>query len=441
VKSRPHFINALFNLAGGASAGLMVLVLPYLLNRVLSQSDYAVWVLGFQAALYVPMFGLGIHQLLNRGIAHHLARNEGDQLDRNLASGLVVVLALAVTAFCFVLIASLFVAQLTQANANQDLGISQVWMIVGSAASLGLLSLFFFGCFGGQQRYEWENLYKAIISIGFITLILGGLGLGLVIDPSALSQMYFAVICIGLLFLIWRFAKQSQLRIPTLKDWHFPTAKSYMRGMYGLSIWQVGILMVSGFDVWIVAKVDFAAVPGYSIALSFLVFLSGTIAAVAGPFLPRFSAELARTNHGQFKPLFLSYQGKLILLIVAIFIGLLLLPYPFWLLLLKDSAPVFNLVFPILLLATCLRLMTILYALSVVAANAQHRVILSPLSEGVINIASSILLAYWLGPIGVAIGTLIGSVACLSFHALYNIPRTTDVIPLTPLSLICPWKT
>lgn len=441
MKSRPHYINALFNLAGGASSGLMVLVLPYLLNRILSQSDYAVWVLGFQAALYVPMFGLGIHQLLNRAIAHHLERDEHDYLNRNLASALVIVMVLAAAAFCFVLVGGKFVTQIIHANANQDLDIAQIWLMVGGAASLGLLSLFFFGCFGGQQRYEWENLYKAIVSIGFVSMILGGLGCGFVIDPSNLCQMYFAAICMGLSFLVWRFTKQSQLSLPTLRDWHFPTAKSYVRGMYGLSIWQVGILMVSGLDLWIVAKVDFSAVPGYSIALSFLVFLSGTIAAIAGPFLPRFSAELSQANHGQFRMLFLSYQGKLIILISAIFIGLLLLPYSVWQFLLKDSTPIFYLVFPILLLATCLRLMTILYALSVVAANAQHRIVLSPILEGVINVISSIFLAYWLGPIGVAIGTLIGSVACLAFHALYNIPRTTDVVPLTSLSLIYPWKT
>lgn len=440
VKSRSHHINALFNLAGGASAGLMVLVLPFLLNRMLSQSDYAAWVLGFQAALYVPMFGLGVHQLLNSAIAQHLARAEYDHLERHLASGLVIVAILASLALFFVLVGSFFVMDLAKTSTNQDLSIVQVWLVVGGAASLGLFSLFFFGCFGGQQRYEWENLYRAIISIGFITLILLSLGLGYSIHPIILSQLYFAAICTGLLFLLWRFARQPHLPIPKPKNWHFPTVKSYVRGMYGLSIWQVGMLMVSGFDVWIVAKVDFGAVPGYSIALSFLVFLSGSIAAIAGPCLPRFSAELSLVNHGQFRAIFLSYQGKLIILIGALCVGLLILPQSIWFFLLKDSALTFNAVFPILLLATCLRLVTILYALSVVAANIQHRIILSPLLEGVINLFTSIVLAYWLGPIGVAIGTLIGSVACLAFHALYNIPRTLDSIPLTPLALICPWK-
>jgi len=286
----------------------MVLVLPYLLNRILSQSDYAVWVLGFQAALYVPMFGLGIHQLLNRAIAHHLARDEHDQLHRNLASGLGIVMILSALAFCFVLIGSQFVTQIANADAVQDLGIQSVWMNVGIAASLGLLSLFFFGCFGGQQRYEWENLYKAMISIGFIALTLGALMAGVGLTPTLLSLLYLATIVVGLLFLAWRFSFQAQLEFPKLMDWHFPTAKSYFRGMYGLSFWQIGMLMVSGFDVWIVGKFDFAAIPGYAIGLSFLVFLGGSISAIAGPSLPRFSAEVGQVNLGLFKQLFLAHQ-------------------------------------------------------------------------------------------------------------------------------------
>lgn len=440
MKSRPHRVNALFNLAGGASAGFMVLVLPYLLNRILSQSDYAVWVLGFQAALYVPMFGLGIHQLLNRAIAHHLARDEHDQLHSNLASGLGIVMILAILAFCFVLIGSQFVTQIANADAGQDLGIESVWMKVGGAASLGLLSLFFFGCFGGQQRYEWENLYKALISIGFITLILGALTMKIALTPNLLSLLYLATILIGLLFLAWRFSSQAQLQLPKPSDWHSPTAKSYLRGMYGLSVWQIGMLMVSGFDVWIVAKFDFAAVPGYAIALSFLVFLSGSISAIAGPSLPRFAAELGRPQHGRFKQLFLAHQKKLITLIGLLLVILMAMPDSLWYYLLKDSAATFNQVFPILLLATCIRLMSVLYALAIIGANAQHRIVLSPLLEGVINLVGSIGLAYYLGSIGVALGTLLGSFICLAFHALYNVPRTADVIPLTPLSLIYPWK-
>ena len=64
----------------------MVLVLPFLLNRVLNQYDYSVWVLGFKVALYVPIFRLGIYQLLKPPIAQHLARDEHELLQLKLAS-------------------------------------------------------------------------------------------------------------------------------------------------------------------------------------------------------------------------------------------------------------------------------------------------------------------------------------------------------------------
>jgi O-antigen/teichoic acid export membrane protein len=418
----------------------MVLVLPYLLNRVLSQSDYAVWVLGFQASLYVTMFGLGIHQLLNRAIAHHLARGEYEVLNRNLISALVIVASLAASAFMFVLISAQFVTQITHAQAEHNAVIEQVWRKTGGAASLGLFALFFFGCFGGQQRYEWENVYKAIISIGFIALVLSAIGLGQIITPDVLASLYFVAVIAGLFFLSWRFVAQTQLCIPSLKDWHLPTAKSYLRGMYGLSVWQIGVLMVSGFDLWIVAKVDFAAVPGYAIALSFLLFVSGSVSAMVGPCLPRFATELGKANYGQFVQIFVAYQAKLLLLLGSLCIVLISLPSQWWTDLLMESAPSFNQVFPILLLATCLRLITVLYSIAVIAANVQHRIIISPLVEGVINLVSSILLAYWFGAIGVAIGTLLGSAACVLFAAFYNISRTVSAVPITALKMMYPWK-
>ncbi len=440
MKIRTHRINALFNLAGGASAGCMVLFLPYLLNRVLSQADYAIWVLGFQVAIYVPMFGLGIQQLLNRAIAHHLARGEHEHLHRNLASSLFILIVLVGAALLFVFGSAPFVARITDAQGASNLMIERVWLKVGGAASLGLFSLFFFGCFGGQQRYEWENIYKAIISVGFIALIICTLGFGLTITPTLLASLYIVSIGCGLLFLIWRYAMQRELRVLCLKDWHMPTVKSYLRGMYGLSVWQIGVLMLSGFDLWIVAKVDFAAVPGYSIALSFLVFVSGTVAALVGPCLPRFAAELGKPDYGSFKPLFLSFQSRVILLVSGLFITLFFCPSALWIFLLKNSAPSFTLVFPILLFATCLRLITLLYSIAVIAANAQHQIVLSPLVEGVVNLISSVVLAYCLGPIGVAIGTLLGSLASVLFTALRNIELTAQAVPLRALNLLNPWR-
>lgn len=439
MNKRLYQTNALLNLAGGASSACMVLILPYLLNRLLSQQDYAIWVLGFQAVLYVPMLGLGIHQILNRTIAHSLALGDFSQLQRQLGSGFLLVLLLASMVGTLVWVSSPYVGLLSGASSGADQQIGLVWRTIGSGASVGLLSLFFFGCFGGQQRYEWENAYKAMIALGFLSLVWWADIQAITLTPLTLAFAYVMVIGGAMTLLVWRFIYSDVFSWRMLKQWHFPTVKSYLRSMYGYGVWQIGILMVSGLDLWIVARVNFAAVPGYAIALSFLVFLSGSISAIAGPCLPLFAAHLAKADQSAFVVLFLVWQKRLLVLVAALCTLLWFTPNAFWQFLLQDSAPIFTQVFPILLLASCLRLSTLLYSLAILSANLQHRIVLSPLVEGLVNLACSVLLGLYIGVIGVALGTLLGALVCLALHALYNIPRTADKIPLTPKALIAPW--
>ena len=439
MNKRLYQTNALLNLAGGASSACMVLILPYLLNRLLSQQDYAIWVLGFQAVLYVPMLGLGIHQILNRTIAHSLALGDFSQLQRQLGSGFLLVLLLASMVGTLVWVSSPYVGLLSGASSGADQQIGLVWRTIGSGASVGLLSLFFFGCFGGQQRYEWENAYKAMIALGFLSLVWWADIQAITLTPLTLAFAYVMVIGGAMTLLVWRFIYSDVFSWRMLKQWHFPTVKSYLRSMYGYGVWQIGILMVSGLDLWSVARVNFAAVPGYAIALSFLFFLSGSISAIAGPCLPLFAAHLAKADQSAFVVLFLVWQKRLLVLVAALCTLLWFTPNAFWQFLLQDSAPIFTQVFPILLLASCLRLSTLLYSLAILSANLQHRIVLSPLVEGLVNLACSVLLGLYIGVIGVALGTLLGALVCLALHALYNIPRTADKIPLTPKALIAPW--
>jgi O-antigen/teichoic acid export membrane protein len=439
VNKRLYQTNVLFNLAGSASSACMVLLLPYLLNRLLSQEDFAIWVLGFQVVLYVPMLGLGIHQILNRTIAHSLALGDFTQLQRQLGSGFVLVLFLAFLAGTLVWFSGPYVGLLSGASSSTDQQIGMVWFIVGSGASVGLLSLFFFGCFGGQQRYEWENAYKAMIALGFLSIVWWADIQTITLTPIMLAFAYMLVIGCALAFLVWRFIYSDAFGLQMLKQWHFPTIKSYLRSMYGLGVWQIGILMVSGFDLWIVARVNFAAVPGYAIALSFLVFLSGSISAITGPCLPLFATHLAKADGSTFLQHFLVWQKRLLVLVIVLSVLLWCTPNSFWQLLLQDSASIFTQVFPILLLATCVRLMTLLYSLAILSANLQHRIVFSPLAEGLVNISCSVLLGLYMGVTGIALGTLLGALVCLLLHAFYNIPRTADKIPLTPQALIAPW--
>lgn len=417
----------------------MILVLPYFLTRHLSQADYAAWVVGFQVAIYVPMFGLGIHHLINRTVAHHLARQEFTQLQTSVLAALQMLLILFALSLLFVWLVGPYVVEFAKAPENLRESILTVWYRVGLASCIGMLSFFFFGCFGGAQRYEWENLYKAILALSFIGAVASIGFMQGKLSPTLLSNLYAIAIALAMSALLLGFFRQRLVSLPEHFRFHQPTLKEYFKGLYGTAVWQLAMLLIAGFDILIVSRVDFLSVPGYSIALSFLVFLTGSISAVVSPCLPRFAAELGQPNHGQFKPLFVNYQTRLLKIMGAILVVLLLIPNSLWDLLLKDSASAFIQVFAVLLVATCIRFITVLYTLAVVSANMQHKVILSPLLEGITNLTLSIVLGYWLGAIGVAIGTLIGAAVCLGFHSLYNIPRTQQSIPLNRLAILFPW--
>jgi O-antigen/teichoic acid export membrane protein len=80
-----------------------------------------------------------------------------------------------------------------------------------------------------------------------------------------------------------------------------------------------------------------------------------------------------------------------------------------------------------------IRLIALPYSTLLLGTGQQHKVILSPLAEGVTNLVASVIGAYYLGAIGVAIGTLIGSMVSVAFHFLYNMPRTSAIAIDRPL--------
>jgi O-antigen/teichoic acid export membrane protein len=316
----------------------MILVLPYFLTRHLSQADYAAWIVGFQVAIYVPMFSLGIHHLINRNVAYHLAQQEFIQLQTSALSALQILLFLFMLSLLFVWFIGPYVVEFAKAPENLRDSILTVWYRVGFASCFGLLSFFFFGCFGGMQRYEWENLYKATLSLSFIGIVTSISLIQGEFSPTLLSNIYGIAIAIAMSILVFGFFRQRLINLPRHYRFHQPTLKEYSKSLYGISVWQLAMILISGLDILIVSRVDFLSVPGYAIALSFLVFLTGSISAVLSPCLPRFVTELSKSNYGQFRALFVIYQSRLLKIIGFIFIFLLLLPNSLWEMLLKDSA-------------------------------------------------------------------------------------------------------
>jgi O-antigen/teichoic acid export membrane protein len=103
----------------------------------------------------------------------------------------------------------------------------------------------------------------------------------------------------------------------------------------------------------------------------------------------------------------------------------------------------------VLLVANIIRLIGQPYSIIIVAAGQQNYIKVSPLSEGVSNFIASIVLGSFFGGIGVAVGTLFGSIVSVASHLWYSMPRTKSVIKfsrrdflvsgvLSPLLWTCP---
>jgi O-antigen/teichoic acid export membrane protein len=179
----------------------------------------------------------------------------------------------------------------------------------------------------------------------------------------------------------------------------------------GLSVWSAGMLLISGLDIAIVGHFEFSAVGYYSVAATLIMLFSGAHGAVSAALMTPVAALHATGEVDRIRRLILratSISTFLNLLAVAItFLGgkfLLVLwvgePYA------TQALPIFK----VLMVANGIRLVMSPYGFALIATDLQRRAIAQGGVEGLVNLVSSIVGAYSLGPIVFALCTLIGSV-------------------------------
>lgn len=81
----------------------------------------------------------------------------------------------------------------------------------------------------------------------------------------------------------------------------------------------------------------------------------------------------------------------------------------------------------VLVIAKIIRLVGSPYSVAVLGTGQQKIVVISPLIEGSVNLTCSVILGMRMGALGVALGTLIGSVVGRASVAFVFISRTTQI--------------
>lgn len=423
------------SLARVAAVSLVALVLPAYLTHHLPVSTYAAWVLILQLAAYVSYLDLGIQTGVSKFVAEYDARGDEAGAGRHASAGFALMMLAGILGLGLTLVLAWQVPRLFNTmppNLYHDVRISVT--LVGSSLSFGLVCAVYAAVFLGLQRY-WIPMTISIVNrIAFAAIVLTIVAL-----HGNLAAMGIAVALVnvvtGLLQVVAWYKKAPHIRISTgLMDYR--VLKTVARYCSLQSIGTVGMLFITGLDVTIVGHYDYVQTAYYSIATLPTSFALAIIGSIMGPLMPASSAlstQRSASEMGDFLARITRYTTVILLLT-----GLPLIVCGFPILRLWVG-PVYALhtvqYLRILIFANVIRNLCLPYATMVCATGKQGAATAAAVSEAVVNLGSSIYLASRFGAIGVALGTVLGSLVSVSLHFAISMQLTQQTLAISRLRL------
>jgi O-antigen/teichoic acid export membrane protein len=413
------------------AVSLVALILPAYLIHHLSVQTYAAWVLIIQLGAYVSYLDLGIQTAVSKFVAEYDAKNNYDAAGRHASAGFVLMtiagtLGLGLTLVLAWQVPTLFAAM--PSHLYHDVRVSVV--LVGSSLSFSLVCAVYSAVFLGLQRY-WIPTAITILNRGsFAAIVIAVVALHGSLVAMGLAAATVNVFTSLLQVLVWR-QKASHVRIsPRLVESR--TLKSVGRFCSLQSIWTIGMLCIAGLDITIVGHYDYPQTAYYSIATLPTNFMLMIVAAALGPLMPASSAMSTQRSPVEMGSLLARATRYSTLVLLAIGLPLIVLGLPilrFWV---GSSYAVQAVSYlRILVFANIVRNLCAPYATMIVATNRQAAATAAAISEGVVNLWASILLASHFGAIGVAIGTLLGSFVSVFFHFIVTMRFTSQNLAIT----------
>ncbi len=407
----------------GASWGV-ALILPPLLVRVLVKPAYASWILILQVSAYVGFFDAGIQNAVGRFTARAVGMQDREYMGRMLGAASVVNWVLAgltaiSTLLGFWLLPRVFV-QIPPSIVSQS---QYALLIVGLSLAAGLPFSTRAGAFFGLQMNHVNAL------AGGAGKIAGAMG-------AAWAAYHHQGLIVMALWIGFGYAVQSAIyavafrRLSETGPIRFANVDSsamreFMHFCYALIVTQFGALLITGLDMPIVAKFDFHNAAYYAIAASAANLLVVPHGAILSTFIPIASGIHATSSPDRLGQIVIKITrlsncvlGAMVLFLIFVMPMLLRL----WVG--KDyGSNALNFAL-ILTVAQFVRLSLASYANVGFAAGQQDRMLISPLAEGLVNLACSLCGILLWGAIGVAYGTLIGAFAGILLHFVNSMKRT-----------------
>lgn len=422
------FKNATANVVRIVVSVLVALLLPPFMVRMLTPEVFGAWSIILQLSVYVSFLDFGIQTAVSRFVANAHERNDAKQINRVMSASLLFLsIAALIGAVVVFIIASQFQRLFPEMSPALQREAQQTFIIIGLSLAIGLPASVFNSLFIGLQRNE----IPIVILAG--AKILSSLSLGVAVylhaDLFIMGVSFAGANLLSYLFqylAVRKFQPAVELRLSDVSGKILREIASYC---YALSVWSFGMLLVSNIDIVVVGNLDYSAVAYYTVAVSLTNFVIQLQSAVASALIPAVASLEARGATDLLSDLLVSSTRYGMFVLLACSLPLIVGAKPILTLWVgaEYAAQATNLL-QILIFANVIRLVALPYANFLVGTGQQHLVLLSPLAEGLGNLITSILFGYYLGALGVALGTLFGSVISLGMHLFYNMPRTKGVI-------------
>jgi O-antigen/teichoic acid export membrane protein len=427
--------NSAANLSRVAVTSLVSIFLPAYLTHHLPIKTYGAWVLILQVSAYVGYLDFGVQTAVSKYIAEYQAKKDPEGCGRCASVGLAITLVASTLGILLTVVLAWQVPSIFRTmpqSLYQNVRLSVVF--VGVSLSVSLASSVFAAIFLGLQRYH-VPMVITIIS----RLLFGAVICAAVASHSSLAVMGAAAGCVNIFtaFLqvaAWRKIAHT-IRI-SLRHIDATMLKRMLKYCAVLTVWSGCMLCVSGLDLTIVGHYSFGETAYYAIAASPTSLILMIIAALMGPLLPATSALSVHRSPTQMGAILLRstrYAASILFLtgLPFVVVGYLILS--------KWVGPVYALhsvqLLRVLVLANIVRSMCAPYAMMVVATCRQRVATAAAVTEGIVNLVSSICLARHLGALGVALGTLLGAVAGVTIHFAVSMRYTQSSLAISRIQL------
>jgi O-antigen/teichoic acid export membrane protein len=419
------------NLARVAVVSAVAVLLPSYLTHHLSVKVYAAWVLIIQLGAYVSYFDLGIQTGISKFVAEHDAKGEYLEAGRYASAGLGLMLLTGILGCALTLGLAWQIPKLFSAMpANLVPEVRMGLMLVGFSMSFGLICSVYSAVFLGLQRYWIPTVITILSRVLFATAIFVAVWAGGDLEIMGLAAALVNILAGVVQVLAWK--KRASHVSVSLSLLDFEILKNVARYCSLQSISTIAMFFVTGLDIVIVGHFDYLQTAYYSIATLPTSFLLVIIYSLLGPLMPASSALSTRFSPSQMGDLLAKITRYSTIALLLVGLPLVVFGFPILRLWVGSEYAHHTIAYlRILVFANMVRTLCAPYATMITATGSQRSVVAAAVSEALVNLGSSLYLAWRFGAIGVAIGTVLGSLVSVLVHFAVSMRLTRPVISVS----------